>query len=97
MVTSGLGAVWNTAKVEPGSIVAVFGLGTVGLAVSICKIYVSCFVFYLFILNFLIIQVSCNRWLRVPKQLVRHELLVSILTTESLSEVSFKISFHCST
>lgn len=30
----GLGAVWNTAKVEPGSIVAVFGLGTVGLAVS---------------------------------------------------------------
>lgn len=31
---SGLGAVWNTAKVESGSIVAVFGLGTVGLAVS---------------------------------------------------------------
>jgi Zn-dependent alcohol dehydrogenase len=31
---SGLGAVWNTAKVEAGSIVAVFGLGTVGLAVS---------------------------------------------------------------
>lgn len=30
----GLGAVWNTAKVESGSIVAIFGLGTVGLAVS---------------------------------------------------------------
>lgn len=30
----GLGAVWNTAKVEPGSNVAIFGLGTVGLAVS---------------------------------------------------------------
>lgn len=30
----GLGAVWNTAKVEPGSTVAIFGLGTVGLAVS---------------------------------------------------------------
>ncbi|RLM78167.1 alcohol dehydrogenase class-3 [Panicum miliaceum] len=30
----GLGAVWNTAKVEAGSIVAVFGLGTVGLAVA---------------------------------------------------------------
>lgn len=30
----GLGAVWNTAKVEPGSIVAIFGLGTVGLAVK---------------------------------------------------------------
>ncbi|KAG6437925.1 hypothetical protein SASPL_102856 [Salvia splendens] len=29
-----LGAVWNTAKVEQGSIVAVFGLGTVGLAVA---------------------------------------------------------------
>lgn len=31
----GLGAVWNTAKVEAGSIVAIFGLGTVGLAVSL--------------------------------------------------------------
>ncbi len=30
---SGLGAVLNTAKVEPNSNVAVFGLGTVGLAV----------------------------------------------------------------
>nr|CAB3451481.1 unnamed protein product [Digitaria exilis] len=30
----GLGAVWNTAKVEAGAIVAVFGLGTVGLAVA---------------------------------------------------------------
>ncbi|KAI5397495.1 hypothetical protein KIW84_063351 [Lathyrus oleraceus] len=29
-----LGAVWNTAKVEPGSIVAIFGLGTVGLAIA---------------------------------------------------------------
>ncbi|GFZ13482.1 GroES-like zinc-binding dehydrogenase family protein [Actinidia rufa] len=33
-VPTGLGAVWNTAKVESGSIVAVFGLGTVGLAVA---------------------------------------------------------------
>ncbi|KAG6500678.1 hypothetical protein ZIOFF_040528 [Zingiber officinale] len=32
--TLGLGAVWNTAKVESGSIVAIFGLGTVGLAVA---------------------------------------------------------------
>ncbi|XP_009113963.1 alcohol dehydrogenase class-3-like isoform X2 [Brassica rapa] len=31
-VPTGLGAVWNTAKVEPGSNVAIFGLGTVGLA-----------------------------------------------------------------
>ncbi|AQK76093.1 formaldehyde dehydrogenase homolog1 [Zea mays] len=30
-VPTGLGAVWNTAKVESGSVVAVFGLGTVGL------------------------------------------------------------------
>ncbi|KAI3935707.1 hypothetical protein MKW98_022715 [Papaver atlanticum] len=28
----GLGAVWNTAKVEAGSNVDIFGLGTVGLA-----------------------------------------------------------------
>ncbi|KAH7278627.1 hypothetical protein KP509_38G049500 [Ceratopteris richardii] len=32
-IPTGLGAVFNTAKVEPGTTVAVFGLGTVGLAV----------------------------------------------------------------
>uniref|UniRef100_A0A6T2HDZ2 S-(hydroxymethyl)glutathione dehydrogenase n=1 Tax=Eutreptiella gymnastica TaxID=73025 RepID=A0A6T2HDZ2_9EUGL len=32
-VSTGLGAVWNTMKVEPFSSVAVFGLGAVGLAV----------------------------------------------------------------
>ena len=33
-VLAGIGAVWNTADIEPGSTVAIFGLGTVGLAVS---------------------------------------------------------------
>ncbi|KAH7428782.1 hypothetical protein KP509_09G017100 [Ceratopteris richardii] len=33
-IPTGLGAVWNTAKVEPNSTVAIFGLGTVGLAVA---------------------------------------------------------------
>ena len=32
-VTTGIGAVFNTAKVEPGSCVAVFGLGGIGLSV----------------------------------------------------------------
>lgn len=32
-IATGWGAVWNTSKVEPGSSVAVFGLGAVGLAV----------------------------------------------------------------
>ena len=32
-ITSGIGAVLNTAKVEPGSTVAVFGLGGIGLSV----------------------------------------------------------------
>ena len=32
-ITTGIGAVLNTAKVEPGSIVAVFGLGAIGLSV----------------------------------------------------------------
>jgi S-(hydroxymethyl)glutathione dehydrogenase/alcohol dehydrogenase len=32
-VPTGWGAVWNTAKVEEGSTVAVFGLGAVGLAI----------------------------------------------------------------
>ena len=30
----GVGAAWNTANVQAGSTVAVFGLGAVGLAVS---------------------------------------------------------------
>ena len=34
-VTTGIGAVINTAKVEPGSTVAVFGLGGIGLAVIV--------------------------------------------------------------
>jgi S-(hydroxymethyl)glutathione dehydrogenase/alcohol dehydrogenase len=29
----GVGAAWRTASVEPGSTVAIFGLGSVGLAV----------------------------------------------------------------
>ncbi|CAJ1968265.1 unnamed protein product [Sphenostylis stenocarpa] len=37
-VPTGLGAVWNTAKVEPGSIVAIFDLGTVGLAQRVQKL-----------------------------------------------------------
>lgn len=32
-VSTGWGAVFNTAKVQPGTSVAVFGLGAVGLAV----------------------------------------------------------------
>ena len=31
-ITTGIGAVLNTAKVEPGATVAVFGLGGVGLS-----------------------------------------------------------------
>lgn len=32
LYSTGLGAVWNTCNVQPGSTVAVFGLGAVGLA-----------------------------------------------------------------
>jgi len=32
-ITTGIGAVLNTAKVEPGSTVAVFGMGGIGLSV----------------------------------------------------------------
>jgi Zn-dependent alcohol dehydrogenase len=41
LLSLGLGAVWNTAKVEAGSIVAIFGLGTVGLAVSCENAYLA--------------------------------------------------------
>lgn len=33
-VSTGVGAAWNTANVQPGSKVAIFGLGSVGLAVA---------------------------------------------------------------
>ncbi|KAL5713868.1 hypothetical protein ACHQM5_015904 [Ranunculus cassubicifolius] len=33
-VATGVGAAWKTANVEPGSSVAIFGMGTVGLAVA---------------------------------------------------------------
>lgn len=32
-ISTGLGAVWNTTKVEKGSSVGVFGIGAVGLSV----------------------------------------------------------------
>lgn len=35
LASSGVGAAWNTANVSAGSTIAVFGLGAVGLAVSI--------------------------------------------------------------
>jgi len=35
-IQSGVGAAWRLAKVEPGSSVAIFGLGSVGLAVRPC-------------------------------------------------------------
>lgn len=31
---AGIGSAWNIAQITPGSTVAVFGLGTIGLAVS---------------------------------------------------------------
>ncbi|KAE9459683.1 hypothetical protein C3L33_08450, partial [Rhododendron williamsianum] len=34
MANDGLGGAWNTANVKPGSTVAVFGLGAVGLAAA---------------------------------------------------------------
>ncbi len=45
-ITTGYGAALKTAKVEPGSVVAVFGLGGVGNNV------VSCFSFVFFLKNF---------------------------------------------
>ncbi|KAK9946844.1 hypothetical protein M0R45_012287 [Rubus argutus] len=33
-VSTGVGAAWRTANVEPGSTVAIFGLGSIGLAVA---------------------------------------------------------------
>lgn len=33
-VSAGLGAPWNAGKVKPGDSVAIFGLGTIGLAVA---------------------------------------------------------------
>lgn len=34
MFNEGVGAAWNVANIQPGSTVAIFGLGAVGLAVA---------------------------------------------------------------
>ena len=34
MFNEGVGAAWNVADIQPGSTVAIFGLGAVGLAVA---------------------------------------------------------------
>lgn len=54
----GLGAVWNTAKVEPGSIVAIFGLGTVGLAVSSVNMLLLGWIL-LAIITWLLVDICC--------------------------------------
>ncbi|KAH0467042.1 hypothetical protein IEQ34_004280 [Dendrobium chrysotoxum] len=48
-ISTGLGAALNVAKPFKGSTVAIFGLGTVGLAVSffLCFEYLSCLTFYI--------------------------------------------------
>lgn len=45
-IWSGLGATLNVAKPKKGSTVAVFGLGAVGLAVSL---FISCYLPYIYI------------------------------------------------
>jgi alcohol dehydrogenase len=40
-ISTGVGAAWNTANVSARSTVAVFGLGAVGLAVSIHALFPS--------------------------------------------------------
>jgi hypothetical protein len=79
----GLGAVWNTAKVEAGSIVAIFGLGTVGLAVS--KIYFD----NTYVLESELTSELHFRLLKVRKQLVPLGLLALILIPTSLMLVRF--------
>ena len=58
----GLGVVWNTAKLESGSIVAIFGLGTVGLAVSFCSYNCRCLCFCDFLGQFF---AKCRVWLHM--------------------------------
>ncbi|TKY57071.1 Alcohol dehydrogenase 7 [Spatholobus suberectus] len=49
-VSTGVGAAWRTAGVEPGSTVAIFGLGSIGLAVRnphSCVFFQYCVVYYI--------------------------------------------------
>ena len=55
LLPSGYGAVLNTAKVEAGSNVAVFGLGAVGLAVIMgCKVVGAA--------RIIAIDINPNKW-----------------------------------
>ena len=84
-ITTGYGAVLNTAKVEPGSTVAIFGLGGVGLAaVQGAEIFVR------FLSSFADVS------FQVALKLVPLEYLVSILTlTNSRLRRSLDVMSPC--
>jgi hypothetical protein len=65
---SGIGSAWKIAKVTPGSTVAVFGLGTIGLAVCILAYIISCqstriFAFTIFFFSAVALSKSLQGWL----------------------------------
>jgi hypothetical protein len=65
---SGIGSAWKIAKVTPGSTVAVFGLGTIGLAVRILAYIISCqstriFAFTIFFLSAVALSKFLQGWL----------------------------------
>jgi hypothetical protein len=65
---SGIGSAWKIAKVTPGSTVAVFGLGTIGLAVCILTYIISCqstriFAFTIFFLSAVALSKFLQGWL----------------------------------
>jgi hypothetical protein len=67
-VTTGIGSAWKIAKVTPGSTVAVFGLGTIGLAVCILAYINSCqstriFAFTIFFLSAVALSKFLQGWL----------------------------------
>lgn len=62
---SGIGSAWKIAKVTPGSTVAVFGLGTIGLAVCILSYIINCQSTRIFALtNFFLSAVALSKFLQ---------------------------------
>ena len=97
-ISTGLGAVWNTAKVEAFASVAVFGLGAVGMAVIQAAKAVGAHPIYGIDVNpkkfELAKELGCDVCVN-PKEITGGQSLQSVLIGLSPTKFGFDHTFDC--
>lgn len=93
-ITTGIGAVMNTAKVEPGSTVAVFGLGGIGLSVVQGAVMAQAE-------RIIVVDINADKW-EMAKSLGATDFInpnkLDVSTTEAIVELTnggVDYSFEC--